>query len=101
MTAGRGIAHSERTPPEVRQQDSGMFGVQLWVALPKAHEETAPAFHHHDAAALPELEGEGVRLRVIAGSFGDYPLAGRHLQRDALRRCRDRRRRDPGFAGRA
>jgi redox-sensitive bicupin YhaK (pirin superfamily) len=71
MTAGRGIAHSERTPPEVRQRDSGMFGVQLWVALPKAHEETAPAFHHHDAAALPEIEGEGVRLRVIAGSFGD------------------------------
>jgi redox-sensitive bicupin YhaK (pirin superfamily) len=71
MTAGRGIAHSERTPPEVRQQDSGMFGVQLWVALPKAHEETAPAFHHHDAAALPEIEGEGVRLRVIAGSFGE------------------------------
>ena len=33
MTAGRGIAHSERTPPEVRQQDSGMFGVQLWVGL--------------------------------------------------------------------
>ena len=70
MTAGRGIAHSERTPPDVRQQDSGMFGVQLWVALPKAHEETSPAFHHHDAAALPEVEGEGVRLRVIAGSFG-------------------------------
>jgi redox-sensitive bicupin YhaK (pirin superfamily) len=71
MTAGRGIAHSERTPPEVRQQDSHMFGVQLWVALPKAHEETAPAFHHHDAAALPEIEGEGVRFRVIAGSFGE------------------------------
>src|SRR4051812_31478358 len=70
MTAGRGIAHSERTPPEVRQHDSPMFGVQLWVALPRAHEETAPAFHHHDAATLPEIEGDGVRLRVIAGSFG-------------------------------
>src|SRR5215469_3940329 len=70
MTAGRGIAHSERTPPEVRRHDSRIFGVQLWVGLPKAHEETAPAFHHHDADALPEIEAKGLRLKVIAGSFG-------------------------------
>jgi redox-sensitive bicupin YhaK (pirin superfamily) len=69
MTAGRGIAHSERTPPEVRQAESPIFGVQLWVGLPRAHEETAPAFHHHAAARLPVVEGEGKRLRVIAGSF--------------------------------
>jgi redox-sensitive bicupin YhaK (pirin superfamily) len=70
MTAGRGIAHSERTPPEVRRQESPVFGVQLWVGLPKAHEETAPAFHHHDAEALPVIADEGLRLKVIAGSFG-------------------------------
>ena len=70
MTAGRGIAHSERTPEEVRRHDSRIFGVQLWVGLPKAHEETAPAFHHHDAAALPEIEVKGLRLKVIAGNFG-------------------------------
>ncbi|HEX4569793.1 MAG TPA: pirin family protein [Dongiaceae bacterium] len=70
MTAGRGIAHSERTPEEVRRHDSRIFGVQLWVGLPKAHEETAPAFHHHDAAALPEIAEKGLRLKVIAGSFG-------------------------------
>ena len=70
MTAGRGIAHSERTPEEVRRHDSRIFGVQLWVGLPKAHEETAPAFHHHDGAVLPEIEAKGLRLKVIAGNFG-------------------------------
>src|SRR5579885_404288 len=55
MTAGRGIAHSERTPAEVRRLDSEIYGVQLWVGLPKAQEETAPAFHHHAAEALPRL----------------------------------------------
>jgi redox-sensitive bicupin YhaK (pirin superfamily) len=70
MTAGRGIAHSERTPVELRRQDSRLFGVQLWVALPRRHEETAPAFHHHDAADLPVIEGEGTTLKLIAGNFG-------------------------------
>ncbi len=69
MTAGRGIAHSERTPAEVRRLDSEIYGVQLWVGLPKAQEETAPAFHHHAAEALPRLEDGGVDLRIIAGSF--------------------------------
>jgi len=68
MTAGRGIAHSERTPPEVRRTGSGLYGIQLWVALPKAHEETEPAFHHHPPETLPQLEEDGVRLRVLAGS---------------------------------
>lgn len=68
MTAGRGIAHSERTPPELRRTGSRLYGIQLWVALPRAHEETEPAFHHHPAQTLPQLEEDGVRLRVLAGS---------------------------------
>jgi redox-sensitive bicupin YhaK (pirin superfamily) len=73
MTAGSGIAHSERTPPEQRKGGAGAFGIQSWIALPKAHEETAPAFFHHGKNALPEgaLEG-GVRVRVIAGSAFGY-----------------------------
>src|SRR4051794_36181559 len=72
MTAGSGIAHSERTPPAQRQAGATAFGLQSWVALPKAHEETAPAFFHHAKDTLPEGEqGGGVRIRVIAGSaFG-------------------------------
>ena len=69
MTAGRGIAHSERTPQERRGDGDGLAGVQLWAALPKAHEETAPSFFHHPVAQLPLVEGDGAEVRVIAGSF--------------------------------
>ena len=67
MVAGRGIVHSERTPQELRAQSSDLFGIQLWVGLPREHEETAPSFTHVDAADLPLLEGDGVTLRVILG----------------------------------
>ena len=46
MTAGSGIVHSERTAPQVRRQQSSLSGLQCWVALPRALEETAPAFLH-------------------------------------------------------
>jgi hypothetical protein len=69
MTAGRGIAHSERTPPPLRATGSNLFGIQSWVALPTGKEETEPAFAHHDAAELPVVEGEGKRARLIAGSL--------------------------------
>ena len=69
MTAGRGIVHSERTPPELRASQSSLFGIQTWVALPKGREEMEPGFAHHGADALPVIEGEGKRLRLIAGSL--------------------------------
>jgi redox-sensitive bicupin YhaK (pirin superfamily) len=68
MIAGRGIVHSERTMPEHRRSGSRLHGLQLWVALPRAHEEAAPSFHHHPKATLPEREDGGVRLRVLAGT---------------------------------
>ena len=71
MTAGRGIAHSERTPPDPRAAGHDLHGMQTWVALPKSHEETVPSFHHHAAATLPVRDHAGARLRVIAGrGFG-------------------------------
>jgi redox-sensitive bicupin YhaK (pirin superfamily) len=77
MTAGRGIAHSERSPPGARQGPEGMFGIQSWIALPQAHEETAPSFQHFDAGSLPLIEDGGVRARVIAGSaFGKTSPVG-------------------------
>ena len=69
MTAGGGIAHSERTPPEARRGGSELFGIQSWVALPLKDEESAPDFAHHGAAELPVVEGEGKRVRLIAGSL--------------------------------
>ena len=68
MTAGSGIVHSERTRPELRASGSSLYGLQTWVALPRAHEETAPSFSHHKADAIPSTEAEGVTLTLIAGS---------------------------------
>jgi redox-sensitive bicupin YhaK (pirin superfamily) len=68
MTAGRGIVHSERSAPEVQARGGMVHGLQTWVALPEAHEETAPAFVHYDAALLPRFESNGARGVVIAGT---------------------------------
>jgi redox-sensitive bicupin YhaK (pirin superfamily) len=71
MTAGRGIAHSERTPPELRAAGPGVHGIQTWVALPRESEEVAPSFSHHPQATLPVVEPPGATVRVIAGrAFG-------------------------------
>ncbi|MBB3813961.1 hypothetical protein FHY13_002308 [Xanthomonas arboricola] len=72
MTAGRGIAHSERTPAPERARTHALHGMQTWIALPRSAEETAPAFHHHAAASLPQQRRDGVWLRVIAGrAYGE------------------------------
>jgi hypothetical protein len=72
MTAGRGIAHSERTPPDARESGQPVHGMQTWVALPKSAEEIAPAFHHHPAATVPRIERPGTLLQVVAGrAFGE------------------------------
>lgn len=68
MTAGHGIAHSERTPPEVRQGGQLLHGIQVWVALPRADAEMAPEFHHHDRDALPRIRQPGVEAVLIAGT---------------------------------
>jgi redox-sensitive bicupin YhaK (pirin superfamily) len=70
MTAGRGIAHSERTAPDLRAAGHRLWGLQSWVALPDGREEDAPSFLHFPATALPRVERDGVDLRVIAGSLG-------------------------------
>jgi redox-sensitive bicupin YhaK (pirin superfamily) len=71
MTAGRGIVHSERSPDEDRPNNQAMHGIQTWIALPLDHEDVEPSFEHHAAATLPEIERNGVTLRVIAGTaFG-------------------------------
>jgi redox-sensitive bicupin YhaK (pirin superfamily) len=69
MTAGRGIVHSERTPAELRATGSRAFGIQVWVALPREHEETEPAFAHFAAHDLPVIEDAGARTRVIVGEL--------------------------------
>jgi redox-sensitive bicupin YhaK (pirin superfamily) len=69
MIAGSGITHSERTAPEHRPSGSSLSGIQCWVALPQARQEMAPSFKHYGVADLPYVEGDGVSLRLIAGSL--------------------------------
>jgi len=69
MTAGRGIVHSERTPPALRATGSALSGIQAWVALPRAHEETEPTFTHHPATDMPVVESDGARVHVLVGSL--------------------------------
>lgn len=68
MIAGHGVTHSERmddaNPAPVRR----VAGVQSWIALPEDREEGAADFSHAAEAALPELQGEGKRVRIILGS---------------------------------
>ncbi|WP_324749455.1 pirin family protein [Sphingomonas sp. LY54] len=66
MTAGRGITHSERFE-RARIEGGHMNGIQAWVALPEADEESDPAFAHHGAEDLPTFEDGGVWGRLIAG----------------------------------
>lgn len=68
MVAGRGIVHSERQRDEVKTSGNRLHGLQLWLALPEADEETDPAFHHYAADEIPAVEVEGVPLRVLIGS---------------------------------
>jgi hypothetical protein len=71
MTAGRGIAHSERTPDLQRANGQQMLGLQSWIALPAGKEEIAPSFQHYAANDLPVISDGGITARIIAGSaFG-------------------------------
>ena len=68
MSAGRGIVHSERTTEQARTVGSRLFGIQAWAALPRSHEEQAPAFVHHAADELPVIRDNGMRVRLIMGA---------------------------------
>ena len=67
MTAGRGVAHSERASKELLGELRRTHGLQLWAGLPKALEEREPAFAHTPGGAIPEEERDGARVRVLIG----------------------------------
>ena len=90
MTAGSGISHSERFDT-IRATGGNLHGIQAWIALPEAVEETSPSFVHFDAAQLPSHEEPGLSIKVIAGeAYGLKspvttlsPLFYAHLDLDA------------------
>jgi len=67
MVAGRGIVHSERTTDHARAHGQHLHGMQAWLALPRADEETEPGFFHFDAREMPVVERDGVACTVVAG----------------------------------
>jgi redox-sensitive bicupin YhaK (pirin superfamily) len=70
MTAGSGIAHSERFE-DPSSLAGGLEMIQTWVALPEKDEEEAPSFDNYDSDQLPVFKDTGVWMRLIAGSaFG-------------------------------
>lgn len=80
MTAGRGIVHSERAGDDLHDT-SHLHGIQSWMALPEPFEDTEPAFVHHPASTLPQLDLPGVRGHVIVGTaFGQTSPVRTHAE---------------------
>jgi redox-sensitive bicupin YhaK (pirin superfamily) len=67
MTAGRAIAHVERTPPELLAGGSRLHGLQVWLASPVEHEQGDGHYSHHPAITLPVRDSMGIAIRMIAG----------------------------------
>lgn len=69
MTAGSGIAHSERSDAGTRDTTRELFGIQSWVALPARSEEANPGFVHYGADEMPKITGEGKTVQLVAGEM--------------------------------
>lgn len=78
MTAGKGVTHTERTPPNLRGQSYSMHGYQIWVALPRDLEEMPPQFDFYPSETLPQWTENNMTIKLVAGEgFGQKaPLQG-------------------------
>jgi redox-sensitive bicupin YhaK (pirin superfamily) len=71
MVAGRGVAHSERTPDDLRHTTRTSHGLQLWIALPEHAQEVEPDFFHVASGELPQTAMGETTVRVLMGeAFG-------------------------------
>jgi redox-sensitive bicupin YhaK (pirin superfamily) len=68
MTAGKAVAHVERTPEALQRSGSRMHGLQVWLAMPQADEQGEPNYSHHPASSLPRSSSMGVEICLIAGT---------------------------------
>jgi quercetin 2,3-dioxygenase len=69
MTAGAGIFHEEYHEEEFTRRGGRMHMMQLWVNLPKASKLTPPGYQPITSAQIPEVEHDGVKVRVVAGEY--------------------------------
>jgi redox-sensitive bicupin YhaK (pirin superfamily) len=67
MTAGKGIAHSERFEDPSALAGGALEMIQTWVALPEKDEESDPSFDNYKETQLPIFTESGVWMRLIAG----------------------------------
>lgn len=67
MTAGKGIAHSERETEEAKKHNRSIHGLQFWVALPKEFEDVEPSFHHYEKEDIPEYKTDSLTIKLVAG----------------------------------
>ncbi len=72
MTAGKGIAHSERTPERLQDTTKKLHGLQIWVALPKELENMNPEFIHLNDTELPTWKEGPLSYKLIAGEFREH-----------------------------
>ncbi|MBS1576043.1 MAG: pirin family protein, partial [Bacteroidetes bacterium] len=68
MTAGKGIAHSERFEDPSTLASGNFEMIQTWVALPEKDEESAPSFNNYRPDKLPVFTDKGIWMRLIAGN---------------------------------
>lgn len=69
MRAGSGIAHSERIPLDIREQQVQVEGMQIWLVLPEEEAESEPSFQHYPAALFPAIQVPGTEIRVLLGEY--------------------------------
>jgi redox-sensitive bicupin YhaK (pirin superfamily) len=74
MTAGRGIVHSEMPSAE----ESSLWGLQLWVNLPRSDKMMRPRYQDVQPSTIPEFGLNGANLRLVAGEVGKQrgPVSG-------------------------
>ncbi len=79
MTAGRGIAHSERFEDPAVLAGGELEMIQTWVALPEKDEEAAPSFANYTVEQLPVFTDAGIWMRLIAGdAYGLHSEVSTH-----------------------
>jgi redox-sensitive bicupin YhaK (pirin superfamily) len=71
MTAGKGIVHSERLPDDVREQNTSVEGIQIWLALPTEVEDCEPSFAHYPAEVIPSINLPNMSVQVLIGKAFD------------------------------
>lgn len=73
MTAGRGICHSEDTPPGQKR----LHAAQLWIALPDAARQMAPRFDHYPT--LPRWRSDRIDFTLLVGNYAEHRAPTLHF----------------------